>query len=105
MIIRVWSGQTTQENGATYARHVSTRVFPSLQGIAGHRGAYLLRRDAGERTEFLVLTLWDSLDSVREFAGEDVEGAVVEPEARAVLEEFDSIVRHYELLYDSVHPS
>jgi heme-degrading monooxygenase HmoA len=104
MIIRVWRGQTTQENGATYARHVSTRVLPSLQGIAGHRGAYVLRRDAGGRTEFLVLTLWESLEAVREFAGEEVERAVVE-QARAVLEEFDSIVRHYELLYDSVHPS
>ena len=105
MIVRVWRGETKLENAESYSRHVMTRVLPSLQRLRGHGGAYVLRRDAGGRAEFLVLTLWESLEAVREFAGEEVETAVVEPEARAVLEEFDSIVRHYELLYDSVYPS
>ena len=51
----------------------------------------------GGRTEFLALTLWDSLDSIRTFAGDDPETAVVEPEARAVLAEFDDFARHYEV--------
>ena len=43
------------------------------------------------------MTLWDSIDSVKGFAGENPEIAVVEPEARAVLSNFDSFVRHYQI--------
>jgi heme-degrading monooxygenase HmoA len=65
--------------------------------IHGHRGARVLRRDDGGQVEFLVMTFWDSMDAVRRFAGEDPERAVVEPEARAVLAEYDELVRHYEV--------
>jgi heme-degrading monooxygenase HmoA len=103
MIVRIWRGQSTIEHADAYFRHVTEKVFPSLAGIPGHRGAYLLRRETAGQIEFLALTLWESMQAVREFAGEDVETAVVEPEARAVLAEFDSFVRHYDLVHDSVH--
>jgi hypothetical protein len=45
-----------------------------------------------------VITLWESMDAIRRFAGEDADRAVVEPEARAVLSEFDDGVRHYEVM-------
>jgi hypothetical protein len=45
-----------------------------------------------------VLTAWESMEAVRGFAGDDPERAVVEPEARAVLSDFDESVRHYELV-------
>ena len=102
MIVRIWRGQSTIEQADAYFRHVTEKVFPSLAGIPGHRGAYLLRRKTAGQIEFLALTLWESMQAVREFAGEDVETAVVEPEARAVLAEFDSFVRHYDLVHDSV---
>jgi hypothetical protein len=57
----------------------------------------VLRRADGGRVEFLVMTLWDSMDAVRRFAGDNPEAAVVEPEARAVLSEYDNFVRHYEV--------
>lgn len=56
-----------------------------------------MRREEGGRTEFLVMTLWESMGAIRRFAGENPERAVVEPEARAVLEEYDDFVRHYEV--------
>ena len=102
MIVRIWRGQSTIEHADAYFRHVTEKVFPSLAEIPGHRGAYLLRRKTAGQIEFLALTLWESMQAVREFAGEDVETAVVEPEARAVLAEFDSFVRHYDLVHDSV---
>ncbi|HXA71974.1 MAG TPA: antibiotic biosynthesis monooxygenase [Stellaceae bacterium] len=83
-----------------YQRHAMATVFPALRDIPGHRGAYLLRRVTGERTEFLAVTLWDSIDAIHAFAG--AERAVVEPEARAVLAEFDDVARHYEVAYDSL---
>jgi heme-degrading monooxygenase HmoA len=47
--------------------------------------------------EFLVMTLWDSMDAIRKFAGDEPESAVVEPEAREALSDYDDFVRHYEV--------
>ncbi len=99
MIVRIWRGQAAAANADAYQRHVVDRVYPSLREIDGHRGAFLLRRQTGQQIEFLAVTLWESLATIRDFAGDDIEIAVVEPEARAVLSEFDSFARHYELAY------
>jgi heme-degrading monooxygenase HmoA len=99
VIVRIWRGQTTIENADAYFRHVTEAVFPALAGIHGHRGAYLLRRETDRGIEFLAVTLWESVEAIREFAGKDVETAVVEPRARAVLAEFDSFVRHYDVVH------
>ena len=102
MIARLWRGAAVAGNADAYERHATTKVFPALRDIAGHRGAYLLKRAVGGRTEFLAMTLWDSIDAIRAFAGADPEVAVVEPEAQAVLAEFDDFARHYEVAYDGV---
>jgi heme-degrading monooxygenase HmoA len=81
-----------------YVRHASETVFPQIQSIPGHRGAYLLRRSVGNGIEFLVLTLWASMDAVRRFAGPEPEKAVVEPAARAALSDFEETVTHYEVV-------
>lgn len=99
MITRIWKGKARHENAAAYEHFVTTHVFSGLTALTGHRGAYLLRRDAGEHVEFLAVTLWDSLESIRAFAGDKIDTAVVEPEARAVLSSFDDFVRHYEVSY------
>jgi heme-degrading monooxygenase HmoA len=105
MIVRIWRGQATSENADAYFRHVTTAVFPTLTAIPGHRGAYLLRREAEGQVEFLAVTLWESLEAVRAFAGDDPEVAVVEPEARAVLAEFDEFARHFDVVWGEAAPS
>lgn len=99
VIVRIWRGQATIENAGAYFRHVTGTVFPSLAEIRGHRGAYLLQRQTAGGIEFLAVTLWESTDAIRAFAGNDAEAAVVEPEARAVLAEYDKFARHYEVLH------
>ena|SRR5436190_23882214 len=102
MIARIWRGMAaTSVHAEMYLRHVTKTVFPSLSAIQGHRGARVLRRSVGNGVEFVVMTLWDSMESVRRFAGPNPESAVVEPEARAVLSEYDDFVRHYEITYDA----
>jgi heme-degrading monooxygenase HmoA len=105
MIVRMWRGEAMQEDAGRYAHHATTRVFPALARIAGQRGALLLRREAEGRVEFLVLTFWDSMDTVRAFAGDGPDRAVVDPEARAVLTSFDELVRHFDLVHGSVAPA
>jgi heme-degrading monooxygenase HmoA len=97
MIARIWRGQAAAENAEAYRRHATEHVFPALAGIPGHEGAFLLSREKSGHVEFLAVTLWDSIASVKKFAGDDPNVAVVEPQARAVLSDFDDFVRHYEV--------
>ena len=97
MIARIWRGQASALSAPHYREHATQRVFPQLALLPGHRGAYLLTRETKDGVEFLAVTLWDSIESIKRFAGEDPETAVVEPDARAVLSSFDSFVRHYEI--------
>ena len=99
MIVRIWRGQATAKNADAYHRHVTESVFPTLEQISGHIAAYLLQRNTADRVEFLAVTLWESIEAVKKFAGADPEFAVVEPEARAVLVEFDDFARHYEVTH------
>jgi uncharacterized protein YciI/heme-degrading monooxygenase HmoA len=103
-ILRMWKGRATAGKADGYIEHLTKRVFPALAAIDGHRGAYLLRRAVdratqGGEVEFVVFTLWESMEAVRRFAGDTPEKAVVEPEARAVLSSFDESVTHFEVIH------
>jgi heme-degrading monooxygenase HmoA len=104
MIVRMWRGQAVAANADAYEHFVTTKVFAALPAIEGHRGAYLLKRAIGGEVEFIAVTLWDSLDAIRRFAGDAIDRAVVEPEARAVLSSFDDVVRHFELAHGAPCP-
>jgi antibiotic biosynthesis monooxygenase (ABM) superfamily enzyme len=100
MIARIWRGWTTPENADAYQRIVSQEVLPGIaaRGLDGYHGAYLLRRELGGEVEFVTILLFDSLEQVRAFAGEDHEAAYVPPQARVVLARFDERSAHYETL-------
>ncbi len=100
MIARLWSAQTTRAQAPAYVEHLRTQVFPALRKLDGYASAMLLRREVSGALEVMVITLWQSLDSIRAFAGEDLERAVVADEAAALLSRFDRRVRHYELIID-----
>lgn len=98
MIVRVWKGLAKPGMADAYREHLERRVFPQLAGLAGHRGAFLLAREAEGGTEVLAVTLWDGLAAVEAFAGAEPGRAVVEPEARALMAAFEETVAHYEVL-------
>jgi antibiotic biosynthesis monooxygenase (ABM) superfamily enzyme len=99
MIIRVWHGWTTPENADVYETLLKTEIFPGIaaKGIPGYRGIELLRRDIGGVVEFITQMRFDSLQSVKDFTGEDYETAYVPDKARQVLSRFDSRSQHYEI--------
>lgn len=101
LILRMWKARSTAEKSDQYIQHATTRVFPALEAIKGHRGAYLLQRPADGEVELVVLTLWESMEAVRKFAGAQAEKAIVEPEARAILTSFDQSVTHFEVVHGS----
>ena len=103
MIARLWRGRAADAaNADTYARHFTGTVSTELKGLAGHRGAWLLRREVDGATEFIAVTLWESRQSIEAFTGPDISRSVVEPEGRAVLSDFDSFATHYEVAFNTL---
>ncbi len=101
MILRAFRATATTDGADAYQRFFTESVLPELQGIDGFQRAYVLRRDRDDRVEVQVLTLWESLDAIGRFAGHDLETAVVEPGARAVLTDYDPIVTHHTVVVSS----
>ena len=97
MISRIWHGWTTRENAAAYEALLRSEILPGIanRSIPGLRGAHLLRRDVSEGVEFVTILWFDTLDAVREFAGDDYEAAVVPEKARRLLTRFDARSQHY----------
>ena len=98
MIARIWKAQADTERVKDYVAHFEKNVFPELRQIMGFRSVYVMEKPNGDGMEIQVTTLWESMDAIRQFAGEQVERAVVEPEAQAVLRSFDTMVSHHEVL-------
>lgn len=102
MISRIWHGWTTPANADVYEGLLREEIFVGIKSrnITGFRNIQLLRRTAGDEVEFVTIMEFDTLDAVRQFAGEDYEACVVPPKARAVLARFDQRSQHYEVRID-----
>ena len=100
MISRIWHGWITSQNADKYKALLKEEIFVGIhkRHISGFKGIQLLRRDLDDQVEFITIMTFDSLDAVREFAGEDYEIAVVPKQARKLLSRFDERSQHYEIV-------
>src|SRR5712692_5044316 len=96
-ILRRWSARTTKAQLPQYLEYFSKKVVPELHRVPGYLGATVSLRHLESEVEIVVETTWRSLESIRAFAGPDLEAAVVAPEAAAMLTSFDRRVRHSEI--------
>ncbi len=101
MIARSWAGATRAEDGDAYLEYLHRTGLAEYRTTPGNRGVLALRRVAGDRAEFLLLTLWDSEEAIRRFAGDDIARAVFYPEDERYLVARDERVRHYEVVFRS----
>jgi heme-degrading monooxygenase HmoA len=97
MIARIWRGAVRSEDGDAYVEYLEETGVKEYAQTPGNRGVWMLRRDEGDRTQFLMFTLWDSMDAVKGFAGDEPETAVYYPEDDRFLVEREDVVRHYEV--------
>ena len=97
MISRHWKGIVKVGQTDEYVRHLTSDTFKLLEKIPGFISAKILRRTVSEGVEFLIITEWINLDSVKQFAGDGLDVAVVPPVARAMMVRFDETVVHYEV--------
>ena len=98
MIGRIWHGWTSRENAAAYEELLKSEILPAItgRGIRGLTGAHLMKRDVAGEVEFVTILWFESIEAVREFAGQDYEAAVVPEKARRLLKRFDARSQHYE---------
>ncbi len=75
MIVRIWHGVTSAAKADEYHSYLNQTGVPDYQATEGNRGVYVLRRIEDERAHFLTVSLWDSMDSIKGFAGSDLERA------------------------------
>ena len=97
MVARTWRGWTHSEDADVYVLYLEDTGMREHRETPGNRGAWILRRNEGDRTEFVTLTFWDSLEAIRGFAGDDVERAVFYPEDDRFLVEREERVHHWQL--------
>ncbi|MCI0486820.1 MAG: antibiotic biosynthesis monooxygenase [Blastocatellia bacterium] len=97
MIARLWHGVTGKEKADEYVDYLNRTGVPDSRATPGNRGMFVLRRIEGERAHFLTLSLWDSMEAIKRFAGEDHERARYYPEDEKYLLELEPGVEHYEI--------
>lgn len=97
MIARTWRGRTPADKVDSYLAYLRRTGVKDLRSTEGNRGVYVLTRVEDGVAEFFLISLWESIDAIRAFAGTDVERAVYYPEDEHFLLELDPKVTHYEV--------
>ena len=97
MIARIWHGVTPSSKVDQYLAYLNKTGIPDYRATEGNQGVYVLRKIEADRAHFLLLTLWESLDAIKRFAGPDFEKARYYPEDDEYLLEREATVDHYEV--------
>jgi len=103
LTVRTWSATAASPGADDYTRYFAQTLLPQLRELPGFAGAYLLRRDLGEdgTVELTAHTFWESPEAIRAFAGDDITAAIVEPQAQAMLLDFDAAAAHRTVAVDA----
>jgi heme-degrading monooxygenase HmoA len=98
MISRHWRGIAKPLHADEYVQHLRSETFQELSRIRGFIGASILRRNVERGVEFLIMTNWESIEAIEQFAGRDSEIAVVPEKVQNMMLDYDRRARHYEVL-------
>lgn len=101
MIVRMWHGRVHPDNSSAYREFLRQRAIPDYQSVKGNINVKILERCEESATHFITMTMWESFDSIKAFAGEDIETAKYYPEDKDYLLEFEPTVVHYEVVGSS----
>ena len=98
MIARIWHGVTHTADAEKYMDYLNRTGLPDYRATLGNQGVTVLRRIEGDVAHFTLISYWESLDSIRAFAGDDLEVARYYPEDEAFLLEKEPHVTHHEVV-------
>ena len=100
MIVRSWRGATGEGDAEAYLQYLHETGFSEYRATPGNLGVLGLRSIGEGRAEFLLLTLWESEEAIRRFAGDDIGRAVYYPQDERFLIEKDDRVRHFDVVFE-----
>jgi heme-degrading monooxygenase HmoA len=98
MIARVWHGSTSRANQAAYVGFLKKSATKEFRRVKGNVGGFILVRESDESTEFLVISLWNSMSAIKRFAGKDPNKPVYLVGDSEYLLRLTSIVKHYKVV-------
>ena len=98
MIARFWRGITPKSKADDYLKYLEKTGLKEYRSTEGNRGVYVFRRIEDDRAVFLLMSLWESYEAIKRFAGPNFEKAVYYPEDKKFLLELEPNVAHYEVL-------
>ncbi len=98
MIARTWHGVVPASRADEYVDYLNKTGVPEYRATPGNLGVYVFRRIDGDQAHFLLLTLWESEEAIKQFAGTDMEKAKYYPEDAEFLLEMEPNVTHYEVV-------
>jgi hypothetical protein len=98
MIARTWHGVTPSSKADRYLDYLNETGVPEYRSAQGNQGVYVLRRIEGDRAHFLFLSLWESIDAIKQLVGPGFERARYYPEDKDFLLELEPNVDHYEVM-------
>ena len=101
MITRLWHGRVSTTKANAYREFLNARAIPDYQSVPGNGGVYILAKPEGDITHFITLSLWESMEVIQGFTGEDVNVAKYYEEDQDFLLEFEPSVVHYEVVGQS----
>jgi len=102
MVIRVWKGRTRAEDSDRYVEYLRETGIADSRNTSGNRGVLVSRRNQGDESEFLFISLWESVEAVKAFAGEDVERARYYPDDSKYLLDLTPNVDQYEAFFAEI---
>jgi len=97
MIARIWHGKTKTEHFEEYTDFMKSEAIPDYRKTKGFIKLTFLRRIDGEIAHFKLVTFWENLDVIKNFAGDDYETAKYYPRDEDYLLEFEEKVAHYDV--------
>ena len=102
MIARIWKGITAIEDAEAYTEFMHNRAVPDYQSTPGFVNLVFLKRTDEDHAYFELITFWENMEVIRNFAGKNVEQAKYYPEDQNYLLEFPETVTHYEVFANSL---
>ncbi|NUT01486.1 MAG: antibiotic biosynthesis monooxygenase [Sphingomonas sp.] len=72
MIARRWHGRVPVSKAEDYLRLMEEVGLADYRSTEGNRGAWCLHRREGDVVHVEMFTLWDDLEAIRGFAGDDL---------------------------------
>ena len=97
MIARIWNGKTRIEDFEEYTEFMKSRAIPDYKKTKGFVKLIFLRTTNDDIGHFKLITFWENLEVIKNFAGQDFEKAKYYPEDEKFLLEFEEKVTHYEV--------